>query len=586
MTTETFSVFSEKPESAFNFGLNAFERAGAYFGLFARPAKGSAPGTVGDWGCTDVYVNSRRGSIVKNKTNNLLVKLTPTHEGEKIPFAVSATPTEFSFLTAYGRITCCFAEPSLILAKGENGLGLCFEADLGERGIVRKRGAASFELGFHYVCSLVFSPVEGCMSMDAPWSYEQQCMPSVRGDMAPGEDGAFLMAIEEFPQLGIARDAYPTYEEGLADVTADWEAFLAKQPELSGDLAPMREKAAYITWSHLVSPSGLIKRTYLYMYPAMPASSWQMCENAVCLSNNLDVAIELLLTMIDRQSPEGQFPDFYDDTRYWDRCYKPPLEGWALDILMKRRDLAKDVPQDKLVQLYEGYSKWVDWFMKYRDDDHDGIPQYEHGDETGNDDSTLFNLTNKIELPELCAFLALLEEKLGDLAIMIGREGESEAWYQKSKDLIAKMIDTFWTGERFVGRTFGDHRIIDATSIHFYRPLILGHRLPAEIVDKMIADLMEEGGFLTPYGFLSERITSIDYSRSSFGWGAIGSSDNIIIITSLYYAGATEFAKEAARRFCKGVMGIDTPFWPAQVGFPGTWGACAFQIMADIACNR
>ncbi|MBQ6602906.1 MAG: hypothetical protein IJH99_05860 [Eubacterium sp.] len=584
MRTEEFNVFSVKPEDTFNMGLNAFNRAGSWFGIFVRPSRFASGATVGDWGCSDIFINTRRGSVIKLKSN-LLLQLIPVHHGEIIPFAVSATPTELIVRTAYGTIKCTFAETSLIMIKGENGLGLRLECDTEMHDFVRKRGEKGWECGFRYVCGMVFNPVKGSMKMDSRWDYERLLTTDMRGEVMPDGNGEFLLAVEEFTQTGAVRAEYPTYEEALADVTADWESFLEKQPPLSGEFEGMREKAAYITWSHLVSPSGHIKRPYLYMYPAMAASSWQMCENAVCLKNNLPLAVELLLNMIDRQSDKGQLPDFYDDVRVWDRCFKPPIQGWALDILMREHDLKKEVPKDKLVYMYEGFGKWAEWFMKYRDDDEDGIPQYEHGDETGNDDSPLFKYSSKVELPELCAFIALLYEKLGDLAVIVDRPEESEAWYEKSRVLIDKMIKTFWNGERFVGRTFGDHRVIDGTSLHFYRPLVLGKRLPPEILEKMTADLAEEGGYLTPYGYMAERLTSIDYSRSAFGRGAITSSDNILIITALYYAGKTDLAREVAGRFCRGIMGIDTPFWPAQIGFPGTWGACAFQIMANMYCN-
>jgi hypothetical protein len=52
--------------------------------------------------------------------------------------------------------------------------------------------------------------------------------------------------------------------------------------------------------------------------------------------------------------------------------------------------LLKECPLDKLEMLYMRVGAWGDWFMNYRDDDGDGLPSLEHGDETGIDDSTLF----------------------------------------------------------------------------------------------------------------------------------------------------------------------------------------------------
>ena len=311
-----------------------------------------------------------------------------------------------------------------------------------------------------------------------------------------------------------------------------------------------------------------------------------MAAASVALTNDLPLGVELLLTMIDRQAENGQLPDFYDDVRNWDRCIKPPIQGWALELLMKEHNLKEEVPPEKLRAIYEGYGKWANWFMKYRDDDGDGIPQYEHGDETGNDDCVLFRTYSKLELPDLSAFVALLFDQLGALAELLELPEKAKEWREKSRVLIDKMIAAFWNGKRFVGRTYGEHKVIDDTSLHFYRTIVLGKRLPKEILDQMAEDLSREGMYLTPYGYMAETLTAPNYSRSAFGRGAITPMDNVLVITGLYSAGKTELAKEAARRYCRGVLGADTPFYPAQAGFPASWNATAFQILSDLACNQ
>ena len=49
----------------------------------------------------------------------------------------------------------------------------------------------------------------------------------------------FLLAIEEFEEFGRVRDSYPTYEEGLKNVTEDWESFLKGQPKLAPEYQEM-----------------------------------------------------------------------------------------------------------------------------------------------------------------------------------------------------------------------------------------------------------------------------------------------------------------------------------------------------------
>ena len=375
-------------KNLFNIASNAFFRRGAWFGIFMKPQRFASPMNVGKKGTTDLFVGSRRTGAI-HLPDPMLMKLVPVHHGVYVPFSLRAGAEELTVITDYGRIRFCFAEPSLILVKGENGLGLRLERKMEMHHMARRRGLKGWETSFGYVCSIVYDPIRGDIKMDAPWDYESLSMPYVQGEVIPDESGGFLLAIEESEAFGHVRDAYPAYEEALADVKADWEDFLSRQPELAPEYNEMRAEAAYMTWSNLVSPAGLIKRPYIYMRSTDPASSWQMCQNAVVLKNQLGTAIELLLNMLDHQAPSGQLPDFYSDARGAYLMIKPPMQGWALEILMKEFDFAKEVPQDKLVMLYEGYSRFVDWLFAYRAGE-DGLLCMEHGDESGSADCPLF----------------------------------------------------------------------------------------------------------------------------------------------------------------------------------------------------
>jgi len=573
------SKYKNDAKSVFRFGAAPFMRAGSFFGVFGR-----ALGASG-WGATNIYIGSFRGTAL-DIPGNMLIPLYPVYNGKKIPFAVMAKPTELIIRTSYGNITFCFPEADLLYVKSENGLGLMIDMKMEQHQVIKPRGDKAWEIVFRWICSFVVNPLRGRMEVDAPWDYEKNCTPDVRAYMLPDESGEMLCAFEEFEQSGCLRDSYPTWEEGLADVNADFEAFLSKQPDLTDKYADERIEAAYNTWSHLVHPSGRFKHWSIYMSGMMAATSWQMCENAAILKDNLPLAMEILLNMIDEQSPRGQLPDFYDDSHGNLGFIKPPIQGWALDYIMRYHDLATEVPREQLIELYEGYVKWADWFMIYRDDDHDGVPQYEHGDETGNDDTVLFRYSNVIELPDLSAFVALLYDTLSDIAVILGRDDEAKVLKQKSKDLIDNMIKVLWNGERFIGLVHSDHsQIIDDASLFFYRPLVLGARLPREIVDKMADDLSKEGSYLTPYGLSVVAMNSPEYSRAGFANGGIGTSENMMIATGLYYAGKVEQAKDLAQRFTDGITKGGSPAYGVRSGIAGSWPAAGFQFMANMAIN-
>nr|MCR5809600.1 hypothetical protein [Clostridiales bacterium] len=72
---------------------------------------------------------------------------------------------------------------------------------------------------------------------------------------------------------------------------------------------------------------------------------------------------------------------------------------------------------------------------------------------------------------------------------------------------------------------------------------------------------------------------------SSFGNAFVGASDNLMIITGLFDAGEKELAKKLAKRFCDGVKMGGSSYYGVRGGFSGSWGASAFQILADLAHN-
>lgn len=583
MEKKTFGAFTKEENDTFLLTSNAFYRRGAWFGVYARPQRYASPANVGEWSTTDLFIGTRRASAAQ-LASNLLMQLIPVKDGVQVAYSVTAKAEELTVNTAYGKIRFCFAETGLIMVKGENGLGLRLEKDLTIHQMAKRRGEHGWETSFGYVCSIVYNPVIGTLDMNAPWDFERLSSPQLRAEVKPDENGVFLLSIEESRHLGRVREKYPTYEEALADVTNEWQTFLSHRPALGEKYAADREETAYLTWSHLADPTGLVKRPILFMRQESIASSWQMCETAVVLKDDFDLAIELFLNMLDAQSPNGQIPDMYSDATFNATRFKPPIQGWALEMLMRYHDFAAEVPRDKLLYMYEGYSKWADWFTKYRDDDHDGIPQLEHGDETGNDDSPLFHKVYAVDDPEIAAMLALLYEKLGDLAGILGKEDEKKARYAQSRETIDKMIAMFWNGERFIAREHENHdNIIDVKSVQFYRILMLGKRLPQEIIDRMAADLAEEDHYLTPYGFRVEDLHDSPYSVNGTGRGKILPSDNIIIITGLYLSGKVEQAKEAAKRYIEGFHKCPTMYYAG--GFIGSWSAAGFQILANLLCN-
>ena len=576
-----FTVHDALPPSIYSIASQVFTRAGSYLGVTARPFRHAKPQDMGRWGTADIFLVTGRGGANGGRSSNLCMQLRPIHHGVRIPFAVQGGPTELKLLTAYGDIHFCFAETGLLLIKGENGMGLRMEADLDLHRIFRKREGQSWESSHGACCCLVYTPVVGTLELTAPYDMDKLSTPQVRGEIIPDADGSFLFAVEEFRELGYVRPAFPDYDEGLRNAAADWERFLGTLPAIP-DFAAGRERAAFQLWSMQTKPSGRALHRQIWRDFGHTADSFQSCLCAAALAGDLPLAAELLLGQLDEQSPDGQIPVFFDDMRGLTQTVVPPAQGWALECLMQKHDLKKALPEEVLSSLYAGLSGWARWYDAFRDDEGSGLPCYESAEECGLEDTPIFRSRPVAALPDLSAFLALLEEKLGDLAAMLGRGEESDAWYARSRDRIERMVDRFWTGTRFVGFA-PDGTTLDTESLLFYRPLILGRRLPAEIIDAMAEDLGEGNGFLTPAGFLTQRMTSPEYDPLRVGSGRIAPMENALVTTGLFRAGKTEAAREAARRWCGALLQPISPVWPSERGFPSAMTAAAFALLADLA---
>jgi len=590
---ERFTIVSDSPfffgnKQLYNLAVYPFFRRYGYLGVFLD--RGADTG----YGQGSLHLGSRHGSYMLAENGSKLIDFAPTFNGEKIPYSIKAQATELTVQTRQGNLTLCFAEPELLMIRGDKGMGLRFDKQM-KIDVCKPRKGDAWELIFRRVCSTVFKPLRGKMDVYAPWNVEKQTSPVVRIDMIPEGDGCIEMAVEEFTHAGWVRDSYPAYEDARKSAQKDWEDFLRTIPQLNDEFREKREQYAYALWSHLVGPSGKIKRPLMFMFPTMRASSWQMCQNAVALGEiDLTIPVELMLNTLDEVSPVGQMCDNYDDMWGSQPFVKPPVHGWALKRLMQKHDLAKEVPREKLERMYVGFGRAADWYMTYRDDDGDGIPQYEHGNESGTDDGSIFRDHLIVESPDLCAFLGLLFEALGDMARMLGRpQEEANAWYGRSAEIIGRMVRAFWTGERFIALSNGRHEVIATDSYLFYLPIVLGKRLPREIIDKLAEDLAVEGDLLTPFGLASEKLSvSKDLNlNGKLALGAIMPPTNILIVTGLLDAGKTDLALTIAHRYCKtlrdmGPSMLINPFKGVGTFPGGSWAPCAYFIMASILSGR
>ncbi len=558
-----------------------FSRRGAWFGLTCDNDKYAS-------GVLNLTTNRGTRTHSDNRGYNKLYRIEPTFNGHPCPFAVQTAASELTLHTQHGDVRFTFADKTKLMAEGDPGMGLYMYRRGEPYEVVKPRENGAWESPVRGTTSFSFKGLDGSeFYFEDTWSWYDLKNEIIKGHTKPNADGKFTLVIEEHPYCAAVHDDYPTYADAKASMQADWESFLDKYPHFIQPYESKREETAYILWTHLCAPTQRTSTEFMLMFPGVEDSQWQLVQNGVALQDDTDLSIDLLLAPFDYQDTTGQLVDMFDEVLLNTNAVKPPIYGWALKNIMKHSDITKIWPKEKIEKLYVGAGRWADWFMKYRDDDKDGLPGFEGGNENGFDEVTAYFDTVKLATPDLCAYEVINFEVQGDLAKLLGKpQEEIDAWYKKSKDLLDRMIDKMWDGEHFVClKEYTHEPVFSGSNIH-YLPIVLGDRLPQNIIDKIAEDLMDERGILSKFGLASERIDSdfLEIMGVQMGDGTISPPGQLFITTGLWDAGKKDLAREIVARYCgRLIRGGFNHFLNPVSGqgsiFCGTWCRCVFTIL-------
>lgn len=551
-----------------------FSRYGSYFSI-GYPRYGE-----------DLYIRTVRGSA---STSNIF-HIELTYDGDVIPYEVECTPTILKLKSTNGFVEICIAETNLIYVRGQGvGVRLSMQPGNYDNAILyddRNWMVNCVSQGI----KLMLIPLVGSLEVDAPWKVDAS--EHIIVDFIPSNksDGLEFL-IDEFLVSYKKRDYIKTFDEYRQKVEYEYRNWIENTVTVKEKYLQSGELAGYINWSCVVEPSGHIKRPAVYMSKNWMASiwSWDNCFNAMALAKGRpDLAWDQLMIFDDHQDDTGMYPDLINDASIlWSFC-KPPIQGWVFNWFAKRGYFT-----DKryIEAIYPGIVKWTKWWFKYSDADNDGIPHYNHGNDSGWDNSTVFSKGAPVESPDLSAFLILQMEVLADMAKKLGKMDEAGYWNDKSKKTLQNMLDHFWNGDRFVARISGSHKCIDTQSLQLYIPIVLGSRLPNEIITTLVKGLKEEGRFLTSHGFATESTESPYYTSNGYWRGPIWPPTSLILIDSLYELGEREFANKMANRYCEMAQrsgmseNYDALTGEGLCDRAHTWGASVFLILADEYCR-
>ncbi len=459
-----------------------------------------------------------------------LIRIAPVLWGRELPYEYDVTPGRMTIRTCAGTVEMCFdAEHRLHIRGTGVRLRMYFKMMLFENVCPMDNG--DWEVAYSVLGKTLFSPIQGGVYCDGHWVPEASRADDFIMEWIPStETGVFEAVVENDYTTVVRPEHFMGFDDCVRDAERDFDAFRARFPRVAEKYANMAKLAAFIIWTHTVGPSGNLKHEIVYMTRIqwLRAFGWQQSYQAMAASGDIREAWKLLMTMFDYQDKGGQLPDSVGDIGVTYRVTKPALQGLALLFLVERCDTSA-ISREQWAALYDRMARFATWWLTFRDRSKSGLPQYFHSDESPGEWCTVFEQGLPVFSADLVSFVALLTEACGKLAGWIGDRENERRWTDTSNELIRRMIDTLWDGDRFQTKLVKTGETLESRCVLEILPVMLGNRLPEEILDKLIDHMQNDQG----------KDAFVPSARSLFY--------NVLICAGLESAGRGELARHIAR---------------------------------------
>lgn len=470
--------------------------------------------------------------------------------GNCLPFLSEASPERVLMTSELGLTAELCISDSRTFRVRTSGCGIRLTFRTAAYDYAFQAAPGSWEVNsFTHECRFMLTAIVGELRMEVPWDKIKST--TVIADFIPDpESGQAEFAIEEYRTVWEPRDAWEPFEDSVAQSRIEFTDWLDRSLSVPRRWEESRALASYITWSCLVPAEGCLTRPAMYMSKNWMTNiwSWDHCFNAMALvRHDPQLAWHQFMIFFDRQDESGLLPDFINDKYALWNCNKPPIHGWTLAWMMERTDF---IQEEQLREIYGPLSKWTTWWFRYRDSDGDGIPQYNHGNDSGWDNSTAFNNGIPVESPDLAAFLIIQAEVLAEIAKRLGYQEEAIEWQELAEGTLQRMISHFWQNGRFTACRSGTHDVSEGDSLLLFIPILLGNRLPEPIRNALLQGLRDENRFLTANGWATESLNSPFYQPDGYWRGPIWAPSTMLLVEGVAAAGERELAAEVAQRFC------------------------------------
>ncbi len=490
-----------------------------------------------------LYLKNVRESC--SVTNYKLFRIKLIYKGIEIGYTCSGNPQKMTITTSYGNVYISFCDRDSFVVQ----------SDIQE---LEMEFYLTFNGGYSYSYRETHEKQEYIL-LNLPQNRIKMALHTTKGETKIKQEKkqiAFSLISGESGLLGVVQEIEVEWEyrakcedfQKLLELRKiEFEEFTNTMLPTPDTQEESRLLASYILWSCHVKKSRFLTGEAIYMSKNDMCNiwSWDNCMNAIAMSyGQQKTCLDQLMIPLDYQDEHGSIPDLVNDVFCLQNFCKPPIYGWAIQKISQNMTISDDI----MKILYEKVGKNTDWWFNYRDSDRDYVCEYLHGNDSGWDNSTLFMGEPPVETPDLQTFLILQMDFLIEYCDRYERVDEKIYWEELQAKCLDAMIRECFIENYSVAKRSGSHEVTREKSLICYIPLMLGDRLPKEIRDNLLKELIE-GEYLTEYGLATEPTNSIHYRPNGYWRGPIWGISTLMISEGLEKNGYGDLAKEIARRF-------------------------------------
>jgi hypothetical protein len=481
-----------------------------------------------------------------------LVDIVPIFDGEALPYTYVATPSHLTLTTDKGSVRVVLDTGTTMRIDGKGvGVRLYVKPPFMSMtsGQLLPSGVVEYNLRSVYAGGGIFffKNLKGEITLDSKFDPMLNGPEYISAEFLPDENGEFEVAAYSMSPDEWGYIDYAPIDESIAELDAQFAAFLAQFSPVDAKWQNLKELSAYAIWIHYqaksttpILPTLKTDMVYADMMREGQARAYEQPLYSLAFSDVGEAKTLISNNLIHMQN--GMLPTTMSDSMPYYKAF-PPTFGVAVLRLLEIG--GGKLQKSELAELYAPLAEHYDWWIKSHSLSENHV-HYNGRDEYGYRGASYGTLPFPIETPDLYAYMIQYASALSKLAALIG-DTRADEWAKKSEGLLETLL-TLWDGKRFTCRGAISGETHASDSLLTYLPILLGKRLPQNVLDALIAALGDENAFLSPRGIRSESKNSPYYDAKAEGRGAVDAALQAFVIGGLFASGATALAEEAASR--------------------------------------